>query len=93
MNKQFEIGFLSKGRPPQCPPNPKYPDGIDVDTGERPACKAKLPYPADCIGTWIVHCIACDLTVGVTAAGRPDDPRSVMVPCKVSNAPDPSTVV
>lgn len=79
---QFKINFLSTGRQPECTPNPEYPHGIDLDPGERPACLASLPYPADCVGTWIVSCKRCKTSVAITAAGRPDDPRTIMIPCK-----------
>lgn len=29
-----------------------------------------------------VVCKVCEMTMGITTAGRPDDPKSVMVPCK-----------
>ena len=80
----FKIEFLSTGRAPRVKSDPNYPDGIDVNAGASPACKAELPYPAQCIGTWHVECKTCGCIVAVTAAGRRDDPRSVMVPCKRS---------
>lgn len=44
---QFDINFQPSGRgKAQNPPNPDYPNGIAVDTGQRPACLATLPYPA-----------------------------------------------
>ena len=79
---KHRITFASQNRPPRCQPNPDFPDGIDLDPGERPACKVDLPYPAKCIGTWIIECNECNSMIGVTAAGRPDDPKSVMFPCK-----------
>jgi hypothetical protein len=77
----FKIDWIDRGLEPQCPPDPKYPNGIDLDTGERPACKADLPYPTPRCGLYFVKCERCDVTIVVTTAGRPDDPRSVYVTC------------
>lgn len=80
---QFEILWHDSGKEPRCPPNPEYPDGIDVDAaGDASACVADLPYPAKRIGTYIVKCQRCGISIGLTTAGRPDDPKSVRVPCK-----------
>jgi hypothetical protein len=76
-----DIRFLDRGREPQCPPNPKYPNGIDIDMLERPACLVKLPYPAKRCGVWIIECSKCGRRDAVTTAGRRDDPRSYMMPC------------
>ena len=80
-----EIHFFTKGRT-QYPPNPKYPLGIDVDMSEGATrtCKASLPYPARCCGIWMVKCLDCGYVAAVTAAGRPDDPRSLKIACKSS---------
>ena len=79
------ITFVASGRgPAQCASNPKYPEGIDVDVclfGGAPACSFTLPYPAPECGHWDVVCTACRARTLVSAAGRPDDPRSVKVPC------------
>lgn len=77
-----KVQFLSRNRMAECSPNPLYPNGIELDTGERPACKVELPYPAECVGVWFVSCDICKTTVAVTAAGRIDDPKSVMVKCQ-----------
>jgi hypothetical protein len=70
------------GCEPQCPPNPAYPEGIDIHAPVPGFfCKTSLPYPAPRCGLWVVHCLACSAVVAVTAAGRPDDPRSVDVNC------------
>lgn len=83
--KQFDVIWRDSGRWPQVKPNPDYPDGKDVDgvrKGET-GCKVALPYPAKRIGTYLVRCRLCDFTIACTTAGRPDDPRSISVPCKV----------
>jgi hypothetical protein len=81
------IVFKDHRREPQCPPNPDYPHGIDVDLthGAEPSCSTTLPYPALRCGLWIIECEKCGLRVAVTAAGRIDDPRSVKMPCKAEN--------
>jgi len=81
----MRVKFLSRNRKAQCQPNPAYPNGIDLDCGERPACKADLPYPAPCVGLWYVECKLCHTNAAITAAGRPDDPKSVMIPCRMNN--------
>jgi hypothetical protein len=47
------------------------------------SCVAQLPYPVgrDEVGTWMIRCLTCGLRVGVTAASRPDDPKSVRMSC------------
>lgn len=84
MSEQFTIVWRDGGREPQCPANPAYPHGIDVDMSREggDSCCTELPYPARRCGIWLVVCRRCKLRVGVTAAGRRDDPRSVTVECK-----------
>lgn len=69
---------------PKCAPNPAYPTGIDVDlsTPDADACAITLKYPAKRIGRYEIECAECGGKFAVTTAGRPDDPRSVTVPCK-----------
>jgi hypothetical protein len=78
----MHVLWIDHQREPQERPDPDFPEGIDLDTGSRPACKAELPYPAKRCGVYFVDCDVCGTTVAVTTAGRPDDPKSVMVPCK-----------
>jgi hypothetical protein len=81
---KFKIDFRSHNRKATCAPDPAYPHGIDVDMtdGAKVACLAMLPYPAACCGLWIVECQTCGKRAGITAAGRPDDPRSLKLACK-----------
>jgi hypothetical protein len=83
MMKPFKIDWLDSGREPQCAPDKRYPNGIDLDmSGGRPmTCITDLPYPAPRCGLWRVTCNTCGYVVAVTAAGRVDDPRSVRIPC------------
>jgi hypothetical protein len=80
----FAITWMDAGRWPRVKPNPQYPDGKDISLAKpgQPSCKVDLPYPARRIGTYVVVCDDCGLSVGVTTAGRRDDPRSVELPCK-----------
>ncbi len=83
INDKFSIGWIDFEREPKCEPNPNFPKGIDIKTTSGvPGCKVDLPYPAKRCGLYVVKCSVCDMTIGVTTAGRPDDPRSVEVPCK-----------
>jgi len=87
MFDRFTIHWHDRGRPPKVAPNPDYPDGIELDLRQdkdRSACNINLPYPTghENIGTWVVECSKCGLRIGITAASRPDDPRSALVNCK-----------
>lgn len=80
----FHLRWIDAQREPECPPNPAYPDGIEVDASEGAAitCIVALPYPAKRCGYHLVQCKLCGMKVACTTAGRPDDPRSIKVPCK-----------
>ena len=82
--EMHKVEFRASGRgKAQCPPNPNFPEGIDVSVcreGEA-HCKVTLPYPAPECGVFIVDCAACNTRIAITAAGRQDDPRSVTIPC------------
>jgi hypothetical protein len=80
-----KVEFLDSGREPQCPPDPAFPKGKDVNLmlpSEIKSCTVALPYPAPRCGLMMVKCIRCDVRVAVTVAGRPDDPRSVKMGCR-----------
>jgi len=82
VDAQFRIQWFDRGREPQCPPNPAFPAGVDIDSGKRPACHVKLePYPAPRCGFLYLECQRCGTHAIITTAGRPDDPRSVQLPC------------
>ena len=80
----MSVEWIDHERDPQCQPNPAYPDGIDLDcsNGAAKTCTVDLPYPAKRCGVYVVKCERCGLTVAATTAGRPDDPRSIKMPCK-----------
>lgn len=82
---QFEISFVWRSlKPATQPANEAYPLGqaMDLTNGALPACLAKLKWPAEGVGTWMVTCLRCGFTAAITAAGRADDPTQVLVPCK-----------
>jgi hypothetical protein len=80
----LQVEWIDGMREPTQPPNPKFPNGIDLDfsRGAPRTCKVDLPYPAKRIGKYVISCTNCGWTGLVTTAGRRDDPRSVKVPCK-----------
>jgi DNA-directed RNA polymerase subunit RPC12/RpoP len=83
----FKVEWIDLGRAPQCPPNPNYPEGRHMDVRsnrDAPSCTADLPYPAARCGHYVVECSRCGLRILLTTAGRPDDPRSVRMTCKMS---------
>ncbi len=84
MKEQFKVNWVDGEREPQCAPNPAFPDGVDADCtlGLTEGCKIDLPYPAPRCGWFYVECRKCKTNAVITTAGRPDDPRSVKLPCK-----------
>lgn len=82
-SESFLIRFIDRGVEPKNRPDPRYPTGIDLDMsqGAHLSCVVPLPYPAPRCGIWRIQCMDCHLAVGVTTAGRKDDPRSVRLPC------------
>ena len=84
-NADVEIEGIDREREPQCAPDPDFPEGIDVDVskGGTVTCTTDLPYPAKRCGIYKVTCRVCGLSVGVTTAGRPDDPRSLKMACRI----------
>jgi hypothetical protein len=80
------IKWIDRYAEPTQPPDPRYPDGVDVDlsSGAEKTCSLTLGYPARRIGVYSIRCVACGLTVAITTAGRPDDPRSIKLACKLN---------
>lgn len=76
--------FLGEGRLAKEPANPAYPEGLAVDFAPdaEKSCAMSLTYPAPQIGKWIVKCERCSYVAVVTAAGQPDDPVSIRIPCR-----------
>lgn len=85
MSSAITVTWYDAGREPEIPPNPAYPNGIDLDTsgGAIATCTERLPYPARRCGHYRIKCKTCGLHIIVTTAGRSDDPRSVKIACKL----------
>jgi hypothetical protein len=81
----MKVMWFDEGFEPKRPPNPSYPNGVDVDCSgcAEATCTQPLPYPAERCGQYLVVCETCGKTIVMTTAGRPDDPRSVKVACKI----------
>lgn len=81
---KHDVKWVDGLRDPVSPPDPKFPDGVDLDCsrGSRKACRVDLPYPAARCGHYVIRCSDCQLLTMVSTAGRRDDPRSVKLPCK-----------
>lgn len=80
----LKVTWIDRGLSPRNPPDPNYPDGLDVEMLADPLgkiCSTPLPYPAKRIGFYVIECDVCGLRVMLTTAGRADDPRSVRVNC------------
>ena len=93
MPDHIDIKFFPSGRgQARCAPNPDFLDGVEIDgtNGDRSiaSCLTTIPYPAPECGQWLLTCRLCSLTVLITAAGRPDDPRSARVPCQKEVIPN-----
>lgn len=84
----WTVKWIDRGVEPRNPPNPDYPDGIDLDMskGEAATCSGTLPYPAKRCGYFLIECKACGQRAMVTTAGRIDDPRSVRLACSKTGA-------
>jgi len=77
-----KVVFCPSGRgKARCPPDPAYPNGKKIDLEIQPNCEVQLPYPAPECGQFVITCNDCKAAVIATAAGRPDDPVSITVPC------------
>lgn len=80
------VEWVDSGREPRCAPDPQFPGGKDLVMAAFPEgvgaeCVKVLPYPAKRCGMYIVKCDSCGLAIGITTAGRADDPRSVRLTC------------
>lgn len=86
MSLKHDVKFFPSGRgKAQCPSDPNHPYGVYLNLFDpRACCKVSLPYPAPECGAWVVTCNKCHVQIMVTAAGWPDDPVSVRIPCEVN---------
>lgn len=80
----LEWKWIDRGFDPKNPPDPRFPNGQDIDLsdGAKVACYTSLPCPAQRCGYYLVTCAKCKTMDVVTTAGRPDDPRSFTRACK-----------
>lgn len=85
----FHAKWLDGGRPPQVAPDPEFPEGRDIvmphgENDSKRRCSTPIPYPCPHvnIGQWLLTCKLCGFKLMVTAASRPDDPRSISFPCQ-----------
>ena len=81
----ISVKWIDRFREPTQAPDPKYPNGIDINLvakGDRKSCRTELPYPAKRCGHYLLECDQCGYRAVITTAGRPDDPKSVRLPCK-----------
>lgn len=85
MRGRLKAAFHDTGRKAKNPPQPGFPDGLHIDAAvnAKRKCSIELDYPSIGIGTWEVRCTVCGVSVGLTAAGRADDPRRVTLPCGI----------
>lgn len=81
----IDVKFNNSGYRSTGIPDPKFPDGRDLNlvSNQQKLCSRNLPYPAPGVGTYSIVCRDCGFTGLVTVAGRADDPRSISIPCKV----------
>lgn len=86
MSSHLKVVWHDAGVEPKSAPNPAYPTGIDIDisVAGKASCFTTLPWPAKRIGTYLIECPLCGLTVGITTAGRADDPRSLKLSCNLA---------
>jgi hypothetical protein len=86
-DSNLKVEWVDGRREPKCSPDPRYPEGIDLDmtNGQNATCETSLPYPAKRCGYFVVTCSLCNLSIAITTAGRVDDPRFIKVPCKLEN--------
>jgi hypothetical protein len=82
-NPQFPNGMDIVERHGLPPLRLAHPEGAKVIDGDGPTrCLYALPYPAPRCGVLVVECETCGKRIGLTVAGRPDDPRSLRMTCK-----------
>jgi hypothetical protein len=82
----LKVKWVDSGAEPKNPPNPQFPDGVDLDIskGAFKTCSTRLPYPAKRIGYFMLTCDSCGMKGLISTAGRVDDPRSIKVACKLN---------
>lgn len=84
MSNDHTVRWVDGGREPVRDANPHYPHGVVIRMArmDEKVCSVELGYPARRCGHYEITCNRCKLRVAVTTAGRPDDPRAVVLRCK-----------
>ncbi len=77
----ISVEWIDRGREPRCEPDLRYPNGKPLLLLDQTVkhCTVSLPYPAKRCGVYVVNCEKCKMTIGITTAGRPDDPNVVQL--------------
>lgn len=84
----LKVRFIDRGREPRTPPDPDFLEGrvIDMSSANGPKCMVQLDalqlYPTPRCGYLLVECDVCKTNALITTAGRPDDPRIIVMGCK-----------
>lgn len=80
----LKVTWYDGGRWAQEQPDPRFPDGVDLDISNSgwPSCSTALPYPARRCGYYLIECSRCGYRGVCTTAGRADDPRSIKFNCR-----------
>jgi hypothetical protein len=83
------VTWIGRGVTPAYPPDPAHPRGAHLDLALDAAdtCSTELPYPATGAGVYVVQCTTCGMRVVCRTFGRPDDPRSIKLPCRPRRPP------
>jgi hypothetical protein len=78
--------WIDGQREPQSAPDPRYPNGVEINAAkpDEKSCFTQLSYPAKRRGWYLIECDQCATRTLITTAGRPDDPKSVRIPCKAT---------
>lgn len=77
------VEWLDGHREEGDPPDPNFPDGVDVNLAGDWGCIIQLrPYPAPRCGWFVVKCDICGANAVIITKGRSDDPRAVRLACK-----------
>ncbi len=80
----LRVEWIDRHREPECASDPNLPDGVHIDLSEgAQSCWCELPYPAPRCGMFFVECARCGTNAVITTAGRPDDPRSIKLRCRL----------
>lgn len=80
----IDVIFHDSGKRSTEKSDPEYPNGVPINlaTVIQKSCTRNLPYPAPRCGHYAVQCQVCGFAAILTVAGRPDDPKTVTMPCK-----------